>query len=533
MKTGLRRSVVVPQRSLSSARSDIITGAVTLAAISIFVASGSIALPKAFQAIAGSGGGADKRLVVALLLNIALILFGWRRCHELKKEVKARSEAELEAQSLAYRDYTTGLHNRRSLMQVAAEKCGASADPAALLVMDLDHFKRVNDVHGHAAGDRLLREVADLIKRSVPDDSCCARLGGDEFAVLLFGEAAATENSERTARMILENLAEPFADGGNLAHVGASIGLSLMFSAEELDASLQRSDVAMYEAKKMGRNCFAWFDTSMEYTLRRRNRLEAEVRVGVAEGQFIPFFQPQIDLITGDLQGFEVLARWAHPEQGIIEPSEFLAIAEASGLISDLSLSVMRQAMIEAACWQSPLKIAVNVSPVQLKDRLLAQRVTKLILETGFPPHRLELEITEGALLGNFELAVATIESLKNLGVRISLEDFGMGYASLTRLDSLPFNGIKIDRTFVLGMAENKESAAIVAAIANFAASLSVPVTAEGIETEANRTNLRLLGCSGGQGWLIGEPLPAEKLAHVVQRPGSASPAGQPNSAAA
>jgi diguanylate cyclase (GGDEF)-like protein len=396
------------------------------------------------------------------------------------------------------------------------QRCAAFNGPAALLVIDLDHFKKVNDLYGHAAGDSLLREVADRIQRSVSEDACCARLGGDEFAVALFGEAAIRDHVDQAMAGILRNLSKPFSRDGNTAHVGASIGASMLESGEALETSLQRSDIAMYEAKKRGRNCSAWFDASMEDEVRRRNRIEADIRAGIPLGQFIPYFQPQIDLDSGELKGFEALARWAHPEKGLVEPSEFIAVAEATGLISDLSLSVMRQAMFDAAKWGPHVTLAVNVSPVQLKDPLLAQRITKLLLETGFPPQRLELEISESSLLDNLELAVATIESLKNLGILISLDDFGTGYASLTQLQALPFDRIKIDRSFVSAMGANAESAAIVGAIANLGASLRLPIMAEGIESQTDQNSLRLLGCSGGQGWHIGRPVPAAEMRQML-----------------
>jgi diguanylate cyclase (GGDEF)-like protein len=511
------------QSSFSKTRSYVVSGAVTFGAIAVFVALAGMVVPKAFQSLAGLGAGADNGLAAALLLNVALILFGWRQCRNLKREVEARHDAEEVAQTLAFQDYTTGLHNRRSLSRTVAERCAASAGPAALLVIDLDHFKKVNDLYGHAAGDGLLRDVADLIRRSVSDDACCARLGGDEFAVALFGEAALPANVDRAVESILRNLSTPFVRDGNSAHVGASIGISMMERGDCLETSLQRSDIAMYEAKKRGRNCFAWFDASMEDEVRRRNRIEADIRAGIPAGQFIPYFQPQIDLESGELKGFEALARWEHPELGLVEPDDFMAVAESTGLIRDLSLSIMRQAMFDAAKWGPHLTLAVNVSPVQLKDPLLAQRITKLLLETGFPPQRLELEVSESSLLDNLELAVATIESLKNLGILISLDDFGTGYASLTQLQALPFDRIKIDRSFVTAMAGNAESAAIVGAIASLGASLRLPIMAEGIENQTDQNSLRLLGCSGGQGWHIGRPMPAVELREMLTKAADAS----------
>ena len=524
MAVEYREDPVGSRRENSNTRSYVIAGAVTFAAIALFVALAGMVVPKAFQALAGLGAGADKKLTAALLLNVALILFGWRQCRNVRREVEARQDAEEVAQTLAFQDYTTGLHNRRSLSRVVAQRSAYSTQPAALLVIDLDHFKNVNDLYGHAAGDGLLRDVADLIKRSVSEDACCARLGGDEFAVALFGEAAVPANVDRAVATLLRNLAKPFSRDGTTAHIGASIGISRLEPGEALETSLQRSDIAMYEAKKRGRNCSAWFDSSMEDEVRRRNRIEADIRAGIPLGQFIPYFQPQIDLVSGELKGYEALARWAHPERGLLEPAEFIAIAESAGLICDLSLSVMRQAMFEGAKWSADVTLAVNVSPVQLKDSLLAQRITKLLLETGFPPQRLELEISESSLLDNLELALATIESLRNLGIIISLDDFGTGYASLTQLRALPFDRIKIDRSFVTAMAGNAESAAIVGAIANLGASLRLPITAEGIESQSDQNSLRLLGCSGGQGWHIGRPVPASELRQMLAKAPGAMP---------
>jgi EAL domain-containing protein (putative c-di-GMP-specific phosphodiesterase class I) len=229
----------------------------------------------------------------------------------------------------------------------------------------------------------------------------------------------------------------------------------------------------------------------------------------------LPFYQPQVDLVTGKLHGFEVLARWDHPERGLIEPSSFIPVSEATGLTSALSFSVMRQALLETISRDSAHLIAVNLSPIQLKDPVLAQKITKMLVETGFPAGRLELEITESSLFDDLDLALTTVTSLKNLGVTISLVDFGTGYSSLTQLQALPFDRIKIDRSFVLSMVENQESAAIVSAIMSLGASLRLPVTAEGIETDVIMRSLQALGCAQGQGWHFGRPLPASEAKKV------------------
>ncbi|MDT9598562.1 putative bifunctional diguanylate cyclase/phosphodiesterase [Sphingosinicella rhizophila] len=511
-------------RRASLIKAELVAASVTIAAILLFAVMGSAVLPESLRAIAGAGRGADPILVTALLLNIALILFGWRRSRDLKEQVAARADAEEQAHSLAYRDYTTGLHNRRFLVTLAAKAYRRTEGAAALLVIDLDHFKKVNDLHGHATGDRLLNIVASIIQASVPDNSCCARLGGDEFAVLLLDATPA--DADLVAEQILASFSEPVEMDGRLVHVGASLGISYGGGRIlDVEALLRRGDIAMYEAKRRGRNHAVIFDRQMEEELRQRSELEADMRVGIRTGQFMPYYQPQIDLLSGKLHGLEVLARWVHPTKGLLEPTEFIPIAEASGLISDLSLDVMRQALAEAKDWESELMLAVNVSPVQLKDPLLAQRVIKVLIETGFAPQRLELEITESSLFDNLDLALTTIESLKNYGITVSLDDFGTGYSSLTQLQALPFDRIKIDRSFVTSMVDNDESAAIVSSILNLGASLGLPVTAEGIETPAIKHALSILGCAQGQGWLIGRPVPAAGLKDFLNRAG---PAAQP-----
>jgi diguanylate cyclase (GGDEF)-like protein len=486
-----------------------INSAVVIIATAVFVLTGSRVVPAALGLFA-PGEVLHPGLTVAFLLNIALLLFGWRRSVELKRSFVAQKEAEARANRLAFLDDTTGLFNRRFLIERLAEMRD-DISGVTLLLVDLDHFKNVNDLYGHAVGDSLLREVAARIRSVSPDRACCARLGGDEFAILVQGDDAREQEATRLAEALLQELNKPIHLEGTIAIARASIGLSKPSRewnrAEEL---LRRSDIAMYEAKTRGRNCFVWFDAAMEQEVNRRTRLENELRHGLTESQFVPYFQPQIDLETGDLTGFEVLARWKHPTRGIVEPTEFIPMAEATGLISELSMSVMREALIHARNWPI-LTISVNISPVQFKDPLLAQRIVQVLLETGCPPNRLELELTESAILEDRDLAVATVESLKNHGIRISLDDFGTGYASLTQLRSLPFDRIKIDRSFVSSLMDDEPSNAIVHAIATLGRNLNLPITAEGVETEIVHQRLRLLGCSDAQGWLFGKALPPEQ----------------------
>lgn len=273
---------------------------------------------------------------------------------------------------------------------------------------------------------------------------------------------------------------------------------------------LRRADIAMYSAKRAGRNGLAWFDSEQEAELKQRAQLEEEIRKGIEADEFIPFFQPLISLATGKTTGFEVLARWKSPQRGLVEPVDFIDICEASGLIAALSMNVMKKALIEAKDWPSDIKIAVNISPVQFRDSQLAERVLKLLVETGFPAQRLELEITEGSLIENPEQAATVVRSLKNSGITIALDDFGTGYASLTQLQSLPFDRIKIDKSFVTSVGDNEQSTAIVKTIMSLGKLLCVPITAEGVETEAVRKRLAEAGCEDAQGWLFGRAVSAQ-----------------------
>lgn len=497
------------------------TTLVTFGALGLFVWFGGPALASALTGYLTGEGELDPTSASVVLLNLCLIAMGWQRSRALNRERTARTSAEDRASTAAYNDFITGLLNRRGFVLALDE--ARERGPLALAILDLDHFKRVNDTHGHAAGDAILREVARLLAEIAPQGAKLARLGGDEFAVLLTDDHATQDTASTLAATLLDRLVQPLDAGGLEAQIGVSIGIALSESGiESASVLMRRSDIAMYEAKKFGRNRASWFTSSMEEELQLRTKLESDMRSGIAAGEFIPFYQPQVDLVTGSLHGFEVLARWQHPERGLVEPSSFIPVAEATGMIGALSFSVMKQALLETLHWDARLLIAVNLSPVQLKDPLLAQRITKLLVETGFPAQRLELEITESSLFDDLDLALITITSLKNLGITISLDDFGTGYSSLTQLQALPFDRIKIDRTFVASMGENEESAAIVGAIMSLGASLKLPVTAEGIETDAVRSSLEALGCAQGQGWHFGRPLPASdarKLSHQLAAP--------------
>jgi diguanylate cyclase (GGDEF)-like protein len=497
---------------VTNARNDVMTGGIIVAAIIMLLGTGSEVMSGVIGTLLGVGGGVDKTLSVALLLNIALIMFGWRRYKDLSNEIVERTEAEQRAQVLASRDPLTGFLNRRALSEDGAALLSRTIKrqkTLAVLMLDLDHFKNVNDVHGHAIGDALLKTVATEVMALIPPSAISARLGGDEFACAFAYDAGNPEIVERIAQAIVGRLGQPFDAAGTFVHISASVGIAhTAVDCGSMDALMRRADIAMYAAKHQGRNRFAWFDVSMERELQARNETEQGLRIGIPKGEFVPYFEQQIDLTTNRLHGFEMLARWDHPTRGLVMPDNFIGIAEEIGAISDLSFSVMRQAFVEARNWDPSVSLSVNISPTQLKDPWLAQKLVKLLTETGFPATRLEIEITETSLFDNLALAQSIVGSLKNQGIRIALDDFGTGYSSLAHLRALPFDRIKIDKSFVTTICENSESAAIVAAITRLGESLGLPVTAEGIETTEIEERLRQLGCHKGQGWLYGRPLP-------------------------
>jgi diguanylate cyclase (GGDEF)-like protein len=490
---------------------NIFYGLVMFAAIAMFVVIGGQVGAQTVRTFIGSSQGADQAMVTALLLNIALILLIWRRTSALSDEIDVYRQAEVRAQHLAMTDPLTNLFNRRAVKEKTAElsaRASRRGKSIAFMMVDLDGFKKINDLYGHDIGDQLLREVADRMRDVVPPSSVIARLGGDEFGICVVFEPEYPESVDRIAEDLVDAMARPVAIADAEQTVTASVGISRPeLDCDSIDMLIRRADIALYAAKKNGRNGYSWFENGMEVELRSRNSLEGDIRAAIPNDEFVPYFEQQIDLATGELVGFEMLARWVSPVRGLIPPDDFISVAEETGMIGDLSMSIIRKAMIEAKDWDPKLTISVNISPVQLKDPWLAQKIVKLLVETGFPASRLEVEITESSLFKNLSLAQSIVGSLKNQGIQIALDDFGTGYSSLAHLRALPFDRIKIDRSFVSSMLENAESAAIVSAIAGLGASLDVPITAEGIEDDQIIDKLKALGCTKGQGWYFGQPM--------------------------
>ena len=492
-----------------------ITTTVAMFATVVFVVTGAQVLP---SLVGGGGYSIPSEHVAAFVLNVALLLFAWRRSVQLKESFAQRRAAEQTIRHLAYFDEVTGLHNRRHLHVVAGELLAGGEKDMALLLLDLDQFKAVNDLHGHETGDGLLIATAERIRASCDPEDCCVRLGGDEFAVLLYGQRARGKRPRLLAEKLVEELKEPVDVSGTVVAVGASVGVARVQGASrELRWLLRRADIAMYQAKAGGKNRFIEFDEQMEIELGQRAALETEIRHGIQAGEFVPYFQPIVELSSGQVKGFEVLARWQHPAKGVLEPSAFLEVAEASALIGEISLSVMQQALLTAKAWPAHLKIAVNVSAVQFKDPLLAQRLVRILTATNFPARRLELEIPESCLIADHEFGLTNVQSLQAQGIGIVVDDFGTGYASLTHLRALPFDRIKIDHSFVKLLETDQQCDALVHAIATLGKGLSIPLAAEGIESATIQAKLVALGCSDAQGWLFAKALSPEEVRSVIE----------------
>ena len=489
------------------------------AAIILFVGTGGSLMPQIARAGLWGGSAPDLVLINAVLLNIALLLFGWRRYRDLHNEVEVRRAAERRARELAERDPLIGCLNRRSgppaIEKLRASLVGTHREVAVLMI-DLDNFKQINDLNGHQMGDTVLKTVALRIAEVLPEDGILARIGGDEFACALPFDHHAREDIDELVANMIRTVSAPVKANEMTVEATVSVGIAQSGgshapqSAADAEALIHRADIAMYHAKKRGRNRCFWFEPQMEDELRFRNELEAGIRRGIPAGEFVPYYEQQIDLETGELSGFEMLARWKSPRYGIVSPEIFIPIAEEIDLIGVLFEGLIRQALEDAKEWDPDLTLSVNISPVQLRDPWFAQKLLHLLVESGFPPARLEVEITESCLHENIAPVRSIVSSLKNQGIRISLDDFGTGYSSLSQLNSLPFDRLKIDRSFVSELSGRGEGKSLVEAIISLGKGLSLPVTAEGIENDDVLGQLKTMGQMKGQGYLYGQPEDAD-----------------------
>lgn len=504
---------------------DLVTFGIAIAAIILFVGTGGVVLPQVLNSWITGVGGPDIILVNALFLNIALIIFGMRRYRELMWEIEKRTKAEAKAKRLAEIDPLTGCLNRRSIgpaTDALISKEGDDGSHIAFLMVDLDNFKQINDLYGHKVGDEVLLSSAERMRKILPDNALLARLGGDEFACVIPFDRRSPDLVDQTASRLITAVARVQKIDGFPVETTMSVGIATNILDAKIESTgpdaqtlLHRADIAMYQAKKQGKNRYFWFESSMESELRLRNELEQGIRRGIQNREFVPFYEQQIDLDSGQLVGFEMLARWQSPELGLVNPAIFIPVAEEIGVIAELSEQLIEQALQDAAIWHPSLTLSVNISPIQLRDPWFSQKLLKLLVKHNFPAQRLEVEITESCLHENIGVVKSLITSLKNQGVKISLDDFGTGYSSLTQLRTLPFDRLKIDRSFVEELTDELASEKIVNAIISLGDGLNMPITAEGISDEKILTALRGKGQLKGQGYHYGRP---EAAGQVVER---------------
>ena len=432
------------------------------------------------------------------------------------RDLRERRSAEEKIRYLAEHDGLTGLANRnvmQSRLAQALEQASVSGDSLAVICIDLDHFKEANDLHGHLAGDAILSEVARRLKASVAAPSFAARLGGDEFVVVQIGAGDQPTAAAELSARLLDVLREPVAFADQSLQVGASLGISLYREdGDSGEALLVNADMALYRAKEDGRGNYCFFKREMDETIRERRTLARELRQAISLEELVLHYQPLARAEDGEVCGFEALVRWRHPQRGMVPPMDFIPIAEESGLILPLGEWVLRRACADAAAWDKPLRIAVNLSPVQLNQPNLAAMVHEILMETGLAPRRLELEVTETALFKDYQRALDNLRRLKALGVRIAMDDFGTGFSSLSTLQSFPFDKIKIDKSFVENIHRHDRATAIVRAVLSLGRSLEIPVTAEGVETAEQLEFLRGEACAEVQGYAIGRPAPIDAL---------------------
>ena len=431
-----------------------------------------------------------------------------------RAEIMARHE---EIAYLAHHDALTRLANRPALsikLARSLERAKQQAKEFGVLSVDLDHFKEANDVFGHVIGDELLRAIARRMEQAA-SGAFLARVGGDEF-ILLSTDGEQPQTAAALAERVLKCVAEDFEIKGQLIPIGLSIG-GAVYPGDGTDMTtlLANADAALYRAKSDGRHTVRFFDPEMDKHLRERYALQHDLRSAIAHGELALHYQPQAK-IDGEVFAFEALLRWQHPKRGFVPPDTFIPLAEQSGVINEMGEWALREACRQAASWTTPFQIGINLSPVQFRYGDLAALVHSVLLETGLEPGRLELEITEGVLINDPPRALSILRRLKLLGVKIAMDDFGTGYASLSSLQSFPFDKIKIDRTFVAGVDHNLQSQAIVRAVIGLGKALKVPVIAEGVETQGERVFLLREGCAEIQGFVIGYPQPIEAYAELT-----------------
>ncbi|HEY8247344.1 MAG TPA: EAL domain-containing protein [Hyphomicrobium sp.] len=434
-------------------------------------------------------------------------------------DITERKAAEARIAHMAHHDALTDLPNRVLFRQRMADALAQRSRTGSLtgaLCIDLDNFKLVNDTLGHPIGDRLLQDVAERIERVIRQRDTAARLGGDEFAVLV-PELKSPQELAVLAQRVIDVVSEPYLVEGHLVTVGTTIGIAVApTDGGDADRLLRNADLALYRAKADGKSTFRFFEQEMDAQAQARRQLEIDLRSALAAEELEVHYQPLVDLVSRDVIGFEALLRWPHATRGYISPSEFIPLAEETGLITPLGNFVLARACADASEWPEHVKLAVNLSPMQFRVGNVFTNVKEALSATGLAPERLDLEITESVLLDRTDHVIAHLHALRALGVRISMDDFGTGYSSLSYLRAFPFDKIKIDRSFVRDLPGNRHTLAIVRAILGLASGLDMKVVAEGIETQADLACLAAEGCKEGQGFFFSEARPQDEVLKLL-----------------
>jgi diguanylate cyclase (GGDEF)-like protein len=467
----------------------------------------------------------QRRTEIAIPLIILICGLGayalWYRLNvSLQRLHTAFVRAENTIRRLAMNDALTGLANRRALYaQLQDAIASARRDKAklALFMFDLDHFKPINDEHGHLVGDNVLKEVASRLTAVLPQAVLRSRYGGDEFVVAVRYEGD-DDVARTTGHKIITALGPPMTIDGHKLQIGATLGSAIFPNdAATNEELIRKADLALRNAKRQARGAARAYDAVMDVGPETRAQLEAEVRAAVAAGAFVPYFQPIVHLGSGKIRGFEVLCRWQHPTRGLLQPCEFIPLVESLGLIDELTIALLETAFTQARTLPKPTALSINISPQQIQDAALVHNISAVLATTGFDPKRLHIELTENTLVSDLLAAKGVIAALKRLGIRTSLDDFGTGYSSLSYLAELPIDAIKIDRSFIRTLQHNEQSAKIVTAILGLGKSLSITTIAEGIETERQVAFLKAGGCELGQGHYFGKPMPVDDAKAVLQ----------------
>jgi len=462
---------------------------------------------------------ADGSLIDVAIYSRLLVFEGRRAVLLALMDITERKRAEARLAFMAQHDGLTGLPNRILLRQRLDELLAhtrRTGDKVAVMFLDLDNFKTINDTLGHAAGDKLLKGVTRRLRSSLREDDAVARLGSDEFAIVQAG-ISRPEEVAQLARRLIHTISEPYLFDGHTIVSGASIGIAIApGDGDDAEKLLKNADMALSRAKSEGLGTFSFFEAEMDARAQSRRRIEIELRAAIEANVLQPYYQPLIDLTNGRITGLEALVRWPHRERGMVSPAEFIPVAEETGLISAVGGLMLRRACWDAAQWPDDVRVAVNLSPLQFRVGNLLSVVMDALKVSGLPPKRLEIEITETVLLDKSDQVLATLHALRALGVRISMDDFGTGYSSLSYLRSFPFDKIKIDQSFVRDLDSNHDAQAIIRSIVSLGRGLGVTITAEGVETEAELSCLRSEGCHEGQGFLFSRARPNAEIAQLL-----------------